>query len=131
MKANKDALKQVEETTTIRLDEVLSDKVKTVRHFDYHYTSRLFNYPTVYEYYRDASCDRQMLEIKVPTFLMDSRDDPITPPNAIPYEECEVNENLVLAVSEGGGHLGCIGSKFDMLYHKHVTAYLDLFCKEE
>lgn len=63
VRANRETLKVVEETTSIRLDEVLSDKVKTVRHFDYHYTSRLFNYPTVYEYYRDSSCDRLMLDI--------------------------------------------------------------------
>ena len=47
---------------------------------------------------------------------MDSRDDPITPENAIPYEECLKNENLVLGVTEGGGHLGCLNQNYEMLY---------------
>ena len=126
--SNKDVLKAAEKTTSMRLAEVA--KVKTVREFDKQYTTRLFNYPTVHELYRDSSCDRLLLDIKIPTFLMSSKDDPIATSSAIPYEECEVNDNLVLAVSEGGGHLGSFGSNFSMLYQKHVTAYCDLHCRD-
>lgn len=48
VKRNYEALKAIEETTTVRFSDVFSSKVRSVRTFDEYYTRRLFNYETTY-----------------------------------------------------------------------------------
>lgn len=46
-----------------------------------------------------------MLSIRVPTFVIHAKDDPIAVAEAVPYEEIKQNPYVVLCMSSGGGHL--------------------------
>lgn len=51
--------------------------VKTAKEFDECFSRRLYGYPTVDTYYKDISSSHHILNIKVPTLLIQSYDDPI------------------------------------------------------
>lgn len=40
-------------------------------------TSKVFDYPTVGAYYRDASSVDNLLKVRVPMFILHARDDPV------------------------------------------------------
>ncbi|KAL3838889.1 hypothetical protein ACJIZ3_023480 [Penstemon smallii] len=63
------------------------------------------NYETVDAYNR-ASCSSSLLtKVMVPLLCITSLDDPICTNEAIPWDECRINDNVVLATTQHGGHL--------------------------
>jgi len=99
---HKDILKLNE---TVNVEEVLSKSV-LLRDFDEFSTRRYFGYPSVDDYYRDASCSRFIPHVKIPLLCLSALDDPIVPKECIPFEECKKNKNIILVVTRGGGHVG-------------------------
>lgn len=85
-------------------DLVLSST--TMRQIDETLTCTQFGYETVEEYYVQSSCREKLKFIKTPTLFLNSLDDPISDKKAIPYEEFLNNDNIMLATTDGGGHIG-------------------------
>ncbi|KAH9155910.1 hypothetical protein AeRB84_002142 [Aphanomyces euteiches] len=79
---------------------------KYISDYDDLYTRRIYGYDTVAELYRDASCTPYIKKIAVPTLCISAKDDPVCAAVAIPYLDCKVNPNVLLAVTHGGGHIG-------------------------
>ncbi|KDO35075.1 hypothetical protein SPRG_01139 [Saprolegnia parasitica CBS 223.65] len=79
---------------------------QSVWDFDDRLTRHVFGYATVSDYYRDASCSQYLKHIRIPTLCLTAEDDPISIHTGIPYDDCEANRHIVLAVTERGGHLG-------------------------
>jgi len=50
--------------------------------------------------------------IKTPTMFLMCKDDPIAGKETIDYDICQKNPQILLAVTENGGHMGCFGSIF-------------------
>eukprot|EP00347_Sterkiella_histriomuscorum_P007208 403349846 len=50
------------------------------------------------------------LHITIPTFILMSKDDPIVGERSIDYEGCQGNNNIILGVTEHGGHMGYFDS---------------------
>jgi predicted alpha/beta-fold hydrolase len=73
--------------------------------FDRDLTAKVFGYPTVGAYYRDASSVDNLLKVRVPLLVLHAKDDPIAVGEAVPYDEVEANPHVFMAVTEGGGHL--------------------------
>eukprot|EP00667_Euglena_gracilis_P003507 EG_transcript_3518 len=69
-------------------------------------TCKILGFPSVQEYYRHASSHQRLKDIPVPTLIVNALDDPMAPGAGIAYEEAVSNPNLMLAVTEHGGHLG-------------------------
>jgi uncharacterized protein len=61
---------------------------------------------TVEEFYKDHSCVNFLDKIRVPLICLNSLDDPISHFQSIPFDVSKLNKNIVLAVTEKGGHLG-------------------------
>jgi predicted alpha/beta-fold hydrolase len=76
----------------------------TLREFDKRLTRIVFGYATVDDYYRDASSARFVKFIHTPTLFINALDDPISSPQAIPYDECSVNPFVTLLTTPTGGH---------------------------
>lgn len=85
-------------------DLVLS--TTTMRQIDETLTCSQFGYETVEEYYVQSSCHEKLKFIKTPTLFLNSLDDPISDKKAIPYDEFLNNDNIMLATTSGGGHIG-------------------------
>ncbi|KAL6560690.1 hypothetical protein OROGR_004249 [Orobanche gracilis] len=80
-------------------------KSRSVRDFDDCATRVLGNYETVDTYYRRCSASNFIGGVMVPLLCISSLDDPICTNEAIPWDECRLNPNVVLATTQHGGHL--------------------------
>ncbi|KAJ3677880.1 hypothetical protein LUZ60_001683 [Juncus effusus] len=80
-------------------------KSRTVRDFDNHATRHVAKYETVDTYYRKNSSVSYVEHVSIPLLCVSALDDPVCSSEAIPYDECRVNKNIVLATTTHGGHL--------------------------
>ncbi|MDZ7692485.1 MAG: alpha/beta fold hydrolase [Balneolaceae bacterium] len=78
----------------------------TLYDFDEQVTAPLHGFSGADEYYAICSSSRFLSDIKKPSLLIHSLDDPICPPGMIPKEKIEANTNLSYAFTEEGGHVG-------------------------
>ncbi|KAI8074177.1 Alpha/Beta hydrolase protein [Gongronella butleri] len=92
-----------------KCDKIDADEIMagyTLRDFDDAFTRRMFDYPSVDAYYKDASSTQRICNVKVPLLCLNALDDPIAHHTALPYEEVKANEHVILAVTSHGGHIG-------------------------
>ncbi|GER54964.1 alpha/beta hydrolase domain containing protein 1 [Striga asiatica] len=80
-------------------------KARSVRDFDDCATRVVGNYETVDTYYRRCSASNFIGGVTVPLLCISSLDDPVCTSEAIPWDECRLNTNVVLATTQHGGHL--------------------------
>lgn len=81
-------------------------KLQNLRDFDDAFTSKLFGFNCALEYYRHASPDQRLLNVRVPTIIVSSNDDPVVGSKALPFSEVKLNPYTYMAVTSIGGHLG-------------------------
>ncbi|XP_022151798.1 phospholipase ABHD3 [Momordica charantia] len=80
-------------------------KSRSVRDFDHYATRILGNFETVDAYYRHATSSTCVGNVAVPLLCISALDDPLCTKEAIPWDECRANRNVVLATTLRGGHL--------------------------
>ncbi|KAJ8493436.1 hypothetical protein OPV22_015157 [Ensete ventricosum] len=85
----------------------------SVREFDSHATCLVGKFETVDTFYRCCSSVNFTGNIVVPLLCISALDDPLCTREAIPWDECRANKNIVLATTAHGGHLA---------YFKGLTA---------
>lgn len=66
----------------------------------------MFGYPTIDDYYADASPCRRLKRIGIPILCLNSMDDVFSPNHAIPVEIAKQNPNVALVLTSCGGHIG-------------------------
>merc|ERR1712173_528557 len=57
-------------------------------------------------YIDEAQSAGKLHRILIPTFILNSMDDPMCPSNVLPFEECRNCENVLLATTKSGTHAG-------------------------
>ena len=80
------------------------DRIRSVRAFDERFTAPLSGFADAADYYRRASMVHRLEEIRVPTWILAARDDPLVPFDAFEHLETEAGAIRLLA-SEYGGHV--------------------------
>uniref|UniRef100_A0A453G0Z9 AB hydrolase-1 domain-containing protein n=1 Tax=Aegilops tauschii subsp. strangulata TaxID=200361 RepID=A0A453G0Z9_AEGTS len=80
-------------------------KSRSIREFDHHATCIVAKYETVDTYYRRCSSASFVGNVSVPLLCISALDDPLCTREAIPWDECRANKNIVLATTQNGGHL--------------------------
>ncbi|KAG1328039.1 embryogenesis-associated protein EMB8 [Cocos nucifera] len=80
-------------------------KSRSVRDFDNHATCLVGKFETVDTYYRRCSSASYVGNVSVPLLCISALDDPVCTKEAIPWDECRANKNIVLATTAHGGHL--------------------------
>ncbi|XP_010543274.1 PREDICTED: embryogenesis-associated protein EMB8-like [Tarenaya hassleriana] len=80
-------------------------KSRSIRDFDYHATCHVGKFETVDTYYRRSSSAQYVSSVSIPLLCISALDDPLCTREAIPWDECRANENVVLATTKHGGHL--------------------------
>lgn len=78
--------------------------------FDEYITAPLNGYAHVHDYYRESSSRQFLIDIATPTLIIHAKDDPFMVPAVIPRAE-ELSKDIVLEVSEHGGHVGFISGQ--------------------
>ncbi|RPA83900.1 AB-hydrolase YheT [Ascobolus immersus RN42] len=109
------------------------EKIRATKYlweFDRDLTAKVFGYPTVGAYYRDASSIDNLVKVAIPTFIVHAEDDPVAPKEAIPYDEVRANPYAFMAVTSMGGHLSWFEPNGERWYCRIVTDWLGKMQRE-
>ncbi|MEQ1884670.1 MAG: alpha/beta fold hydrolase [Bryobacteraceae bacterium] len=95
-------------------------KVKTIRDFDEHYTSRIFGFGSAENYYRTQSSNQFLQHIRIPTLVVQAKNDPMIPFKIYDHPAFRENPHLHLIAVEHGGHLGFLARGKARFWLDHV-----------
>lgn len=84
---------------------------RTINEFDNHYTAPLFGFENAEHYYAESSSRAYLRHIKVPTLLLQAKDDPFMSPEVIPAFD-ELAPCVKLELMQSGGHVGFVAGKY-------------------
>ena len=90
----------------VRLDEVR--RARTLREFDDRATAPLHGFNGAAHYYASCSSAATLADVRVPTLILHSRDDPFLPKEALPERAFASNPALLPEISDHGGHVGFV-----------------------
>lgn len=83
-------------------------KAPTIWHFDDLATAPLHGFQDAADYYARSSSDRFLGRVRVPTLLLQARNDPFLPENRLPERALEENPMLASGFTKRGGHVGFV-----------------------
>ena len=86
-------------------------RMRTFREFDQAYTAPIHGFASAEDYWRQCSCKSRLAQIKVPTLLINARDDPFLTPSCFPLEIARNSAELWLEIPPHGGHIGFVQFK--------------------
>ena len=100
-----------------------------VKKFDEIFSAKLYGNKSADDYYRNISACESMEYIDIPVLCINSYDDPMTPKDAIAYDEIKINPNLFLIVTDRGSHMSFISNEkineFRQWHFKPSFEFLD------
>ena len=105
----KDSIEKCPNLTYINIQELLECESPLL--FDEIFNGKLHGYKTASEYYRNISAVKNLTNIDVPVLCINSLDDPITPYQAIAYDDIKLYPNIFLIVTDKGSHMGFISNE--------------------
>lgn len=83
----------------------------TLREFDDLVTAPLHGYRNTDDYWTRASSKPGLVNIRVPTLVLNAKNDPFLPASALPAAG-EVSAAVILEQPDGGGHVGFVAGTF-------------------
>jgi predicted alpha/beta-fold hydrolase len=84
---------------------------RTLREFDDVVTAPLHGYKNTDDYWTRASSKPGLINIRVPTLLVNAKNDPFLPARALP-SPAEVSASVTLDYPQAGGHAGFVSGAF-------------------
>lgn len=85
-------------------------RVRTVRQFDDHFTAPQGGYAGAADYYRRTSSRAVIPDIRVPTLIIHSADDPLIPAEPFRDPGIAANPDVLLVLTRRGGHVGFLSA---------------------
>lgn len=82
------------------------ERISTFAEFDSRYTAPIHGFSSAAEYWERAACLPHLARIRVPSLLVNARNDPFLSPQCYPERAAEQNTALTLEMPEEGGHVG-------------------------
>lgn len=92
-------------------DRRILPRIRSVYEFDDIITAPHFGFASADDYYRRASCGPLLSQIRVPTLLIQARDDPMIPFEPFSTLGIEENPFLRLVATARGGHAGFLSRR--------------------
>ncbi|MEO9894285.1 alpha/beta fold hydrolase [Aurantibacter sp.] len=99
--------------------------IKTLKDFDDIYTSRAHNFKNALDYYDKSNCLQFLPNIKVPSLIINAKNDSFLGPSCYPYKEAKENPNLYLETPKYGGHVGFYGKNNITYTEKRAIKFLE------
>jgi hypothetical protein len=87
------------------------DEVHTIRDFDDIFTAPAFGFGTAANYYATQSSAQFLERVRIPTLLVQAKDDPLIPFSVYDLPAFRTNPHLRLVATEHGGHIGFISRR--------------------
>ncbi len=83
------------------------NKLKSLREFDDKITAPLHGFKNAEDYYQKSSSRQYLNKIKIPTLLLQAKDDPLMTDDLLPHAN-ELSPKVMLELTEKGGHVGFV-----------------------
>lgn len=96
--------------------------MRTFVPFDDAYTAPLHGFLDAADYYARCSAKQFLLDIRVPTLLVQAADDPFLSPSCYPLQEAQESRTLQLEMPRYGGHVGFVRQNRTNLYWSEARA---------
>lgn len=100
-----------------RFPERISDeevsRIRSLKDFDDFYTSRAHGFRDALDYYARCSSGQFLEGIRVPTLLLNARNDSFLGPRCYPVEACREHPDVFFESPDYGGHVGFVGKGAD------------------
>ena len=93
-----------------KLDKDKLFKATKFKHLEYLYTAPVFGFDSPEDYWEKASSKPYLMQIKVPTFLINSTDDSFLSRQCYPIEEAKKSDYFFFEEPKFGGHCGFMTS---------------------
>ncbi len=87
------------------------DRARTVYEFDDFITAPFFGFGSADRYYATQSSNQFLDRIRVPTLLVQAKDDPLIPFKVFDHPAISNNPHIRLVATEYGGHLGFLSDR--------------------
>lgn len=107
----------------INLEEVRATTY--LAEYDHYCTARVYGFRTGGEYYRASGSVDKLLNVRVPTLIINAEDDPIALKQAFPKWETQANEYLCFVTTSTGGHIGWFEAWGERWFPKPIMGFLD------
>lgn len=125
--------KKLIEKKKIFPDKINDDGVKkmtTFREYDTRFTAPIHGFKNPDDYYQRAQCLPYFDAIKIPTLLINAKDDVFLTPECFPEDIARKSKYLYFEAPEHGGHVGFISfNKEHQYWHEIRTiAFVEEFC---
>src|SRR5262249_32767160 len=92
-------------------DIKLLEACRSVYEFDDRITAPSFGFGTADNYYATQSSNQFLQHIRVPTLLIQAKDDPLIPFEIFDHAGIRNNSHICLVAVDHGGHLGFISNR--------------------
>ena len=94
-----------------RISKEAIQRIITLKDFDDTYTAPAHGFKDAYDYYEQCSCKQFLMNLTVPSLIINAKDDSFLGKSSYPFKEAENNSRLFLEIPNFGGHVGFWGKK--------------------
>lgn len=101
------------------------EKIKSLKDFDDYYTSRAHGFSDAIDYYTRCSSLRFLEGIRVPTLLLNARNDSFLGSRCYPVEACRNHSAVYFESPDYGGHVGFVGAGSYFYSEQRSLEFLD------
>tara|TARA_B100001250_G_C19764804_1_gene774215 strand:+ start:708 stop:1682 length:975 start_codon:yes stop_codon:yes gene_type:complete len=98
-------------------------QAKTLYEIDENITAPYFNFSNVSDFYNHISSAKHLAKINHPTFMLNSLDDPLSPPECFPTEEELSSSLLNFFTTEKGGHVAFLSRDIYYWLEKQIIRW--------
>lgn len=105
-----------------KFDLSLLNKIRTLFDFDDAFTAPVHGFDSALDYYSKCSAKQFLPNIKIPTLLINAKNDPFLASSCYPKKEIRAHSYLELLLPENGGHCGFADRRFSNEYWSEIVA---------
>lgn len=104
------------------INEVL--KASTIEEYDSAFVSKIYNYETVIDYYKDVGSRWRLKDIKVPCFVINAVDDPLICQSSLPTDEDIGSSPVRLIYQEKGKNFTYLKLLYFFILFSNLYIYI-------
>jgi uncharacterized protein len=98
------------------------DRIKTFTEWDDRYTAPIHGFRDAEDYFACSSSRQFLPQIRIPTLLVNAKNDPFLDEPSFPYAEAAANSHFFFEAPENGGHMGFVSFNDAGQYWSEVRA---------
>ena len=115
--------KQTDFPKEVKLEDLT--KIKTLKDYDDVYTSKANGFIDAIDYYTKCSSKQFLKNIRIPTLIVNAKNDAFLSDSCYPTEIAKNSENIFLEMPKYGGHVGFVDANNIYYNEKRALAFVN------